>query len=170
MNRLVGLAWRTRWGIATTIVFAVLLGTTVLLTRAGATNTENALWQFILFGVAAYLSYYFGKKSIKAGVNEVLRSHGRKSVRRIENLAAGIGDYATVIDKEGAAFEDVARRNRGKVPLYDAAHSLSVIRSQIDGEIRTAADAIEDWRDLVPEEVRELEQRKKQAKENNGHS
>jgi hypothetical protein len=37
--------------------------------------------------------------------------------------------------------------------LIHVEHALNVVQSRIEGELRTAGNALEDWRDVVPDEV-----------------
>jgi hypothetical protein len=145
------------WLFATIVVLGGLLLLTILVTsREDATNLENGLLQFIFLGAGVGFSFYTARKSAQAAAVEVLRPHGAKSVRRLLTLAAGIQNYSVVIDKERAMLVDLAQQ--GQVPVNYASHSLDVVQAHIDGELRTVSDALEDWRDVVPEEVQLVEE------------
>ncbi len=52
---------------------------------------------------------------------------------------------------------DVARAHGGTVQLIHVEHALDVLENQIAGELRTASDSLEDWRDVDEDEVARLE-------------
>lgn len=145
------------WLLATCVTFVILLAITVQITsRDESTNLENGLLQFILFAAGVMFSFYSGRQTVRATTQEVLRPHGTKSVRRLLTLLAGIQTFSVVIDQERIAIEDAADPEANTVSLAAATHSFNVIQSHIPGEIRTVGDALEDWRDVVPEQVDEL--------------
>ncbi len=60
-----------------------------------------------------------------------------------------------------ASYRETARRvtdpTDETLPLYYLDHAFDLLESQIAGELRTVSDALEDWRDIVPEEVEAME-------------
>ena len=122
------------------------------------TNLESGLLQFILFAAGIAVSFYLGRRSVSEAAQEVLRPHGRKSVRRIVNLAQGITSFRHVIHEQRQLLSEQAAANAGQVPLGQVEHTFATLEVVIAGQLRTAADAVEDWRDVVPAEVTALEE------------
>jgi hypothetical protein len=148
------------WLIATVGVFVITLVATVALTaRPKATNLENGLFEFVLFLAGVAFSFYSGRRSIQAAASEVLRPHGKKSVRRLLHLAAGLQKLYVVIDRERTAASEVAENHQGSLTLVAVNHHFDVIQGHIEGELRTVGDALDDWRDVVPEDVESVEQK-----------
>jgi hypothetical protein len=147
------------WLLITAVVGAGLLAATIWLTgQKDMTNRENGLLQFIFFAAGVALSFYFGRQSVVEAAQDVLRPHGRKAVRRIVNLAQGITSFATVIREQRSLLADQARASSGQVPFEQVEFTFNTLDIVVAGQLRTAADAIEDWRDIVPDEVRALEE------------
>lgn len=149
MRRSLGLAF---------VTWAVLLALTIWLTsEKDMTAREEGLFQFIFFTVGVVISFVLGKQSVADAAQDVLSPHGRKSVRRIVNLAKGLGSLSVVIRQQRILLEEQADSNQGQVTFTQVSNTFDTLDVVIDGQLRTVADAIEDWRDVVPEEVQALE-------------
>lgn len=147
------------WLSITLLSAAGLLAAVIYLTsREDVTNLDNGLLEFIFFFAGVVLSYVFGRQSIAAEAAASVRRDGRKAVRRIVNLARGLQDVATTLSETALHLEGEETAD-GKIVAADVQYTLKMLRSHVDVQLRTVADAIEDWRDIVPEEVEELERR-----------
>jgi hypothetical protein len=127
----------------------------VISTRRNATGLEVGLYNFITLVVSIGVSYRVGNQSAKAGAEDVVRPHGTKAVRRLRNLAGGLQDLGASVQqfRRQAKLE---RDPRGFARFFEMmCDSLDL---QVRTQIRTVADAMEDWRDVVPDEVRRIEQ------------
>jgi hypothetical protein len=141
------------------VMLVILLAATIVFTTGDKmTNRERGLLQFIFFAAGAVVAVDVGRQSIKAGARDLLRAHGKKAVRRIVTLAGGLQDLASVIQKERSRIDD---RSPGDetVSASEIEGTLDTLEMQTRGQLRMVADAIEDWRDVVPEDVEELEKR-----------
>jgi hypothetical protein len=146
------------WLLVTCVVGAGLLALTLWLTSSSdVTDRENGLLSFIFFASGVALSFYFGRQSVAEAAQDVLRPHGKKSVRRIVNLARGISSFGTVMNEQRALLSDQASANSGQVPFDQVQYTFNTLETVVAAQLRTAADAIEDWRDVVPDEVTALE-------------
>lgn len=145
------------WPTVAFVGLAALLGLTIWVTgRNGATGTENALWQFILFGIGLGASFYFGRQSVSQAAADVVRPQARAAARRLTTLGRGIRGFGGVIDLSRDAAEELAERNQGSVPIQHVAHAYDVLYVQIEMQMRTVIDALEDWRQFDPEIVNHL--------------
>jgi hypothetical protein len=60
---------------------------------------------------------------------------------------------------------EAATHSSRQIPIEHAIAVLDLLFVQISEQIGTADDAMEDWRDIVPDEVAELERRGRERKE-----
>ena len=108
---------------------------------------ENTLFQILISGTGLWGSYIFGRNSARAGALEVIKPHARAAFRRVFALYRSLYRLSVKI-------EDL----KGEGPD----HRLDLIQALVNEHIATGEDAIEDWRDIVPEEVAEIERRSAQ--------
>lgn len=148
-----------RFGPILLVLFSlVVLGSFwyVTLTRT-LTSLESFFWQLI--GIFAGLagSFYFGRQSAREAAREIIKPHARSAFRRLVFLYRSIYQIGSIIHSSRAS----------KSP-----ENYQVILAEIDGivfgQLATAEDALEDWRDIVPEDVEELDQRPLRRQHNRG--
>jgi hypothetical protein len=138
---------------------AGLLGLTLLVTsKDDTTNTESALWTFILFASGLGVSFYYGQRSIRDGAAELVRPHARGAARRLVTLGRGHQNLVRTIQ----LYKTAAARQAGKedprvVPLEAFDLACDVFLVHIDGQQQTVNDALEDWREFDPAIVNELQ-------------
>jgi hypothetical protein len=95
----------------------------------------------LIAGVAA--AYIFAKDSVRRAATELVRPHARSAFRRQRGLYQGLGRLIDEIDTQ------LSSKNDGE--------GLKIIRAMIIEQLGMSGDALEDWRDLVPDEVEKLE-------------
>ena len=105
---------------------------------------ENTLFQVLISGTGLLGSYIFGRSSARAGALDVVRPHARAAFRRVAGLYNGLYRLSETIENLKEAGPD---------------HRLDLIQALVHEHIATGQDAIEDWRDIVPDEVEEIERR-----------
>jgi hypothetical protein len=144
--------------LATVIVFAILFALTLWLT-SGKENTsrENGLYQFIFLAVGVAASFVFGRQSARAAATDVVRPVAKGAVRRLANLAAGLGSLGGAVNVQRAYMQERADDNDGAVSLAEVGQAQDMLQIQINAQLNTVADAIEDWREFVPDEVAAVE-------------
>lgn len=143
------------------LALVALLALTILITGdEESTKLENGLLQFISFVITVAISVGIGYFSAKEQGRGILKPHGRKSVRRIVNLGDGVRAFGTTIETERARFKHRSDQD-GHIDVFEVERTLDVLYGQLEGQIRTVNDAIEDWRDVVPEDVAAIEERAK---------
>ena len=85
-------------------------------------------------------SYLAGRKASSDAAKEIIKPHARSAFRRLIFLYRSISRVAHVIDSNQADSLKIA-----------------VIKAIVLEQISTADDAMEDWKDVVPESVEELQ-------------
>ena len=152
-----GLTRSYGWLVATVVVFAGLLAVDIVVTsRDDATEFENGLVSFIFFAAGVIFSFYSGRQFARIA----LKRDGQKSVRRILNLVGGMQGLSIAIDQEREYTRAIGGGDdAGNVSIGHVDHTFDVLQREIARELTTVADALEDWRDIVPEAVEDVERR-----------
>ena len=140
-----------RIGPALLIFFSI--GISVILaytaTKRTLTGLESTLWQIFVFAAGLAGSFIFGRQSARDAVREIIKPHARSAFRRLLSLYHSLSRAATAI--ESAQISDSRE---------DYQVALARLEEIITEQLSTADDALEDWRDIVPEDVEELEQKR----------
>lgn len=121
-------------------VYFVYTATTRRLTQVEGVYLQALPW---ITGVLA--SLVFGRMSARTAVREVIRPHARSAFRRIVSLYDSISRVARTVAEAQESDDN-----------HDHLIALSKIEAFVVEQLSTADDAIEDWRDIVPEDVDEL--------------
>lgn len=125
--------------VAISIAFAII--TIWISSTRELTPLETTLLQVVSLGVGLYGSYRFGRSSAAESVRETARLHARHAFRRVLELNDGLYSLSERIRR--------IRRIRPSV-------ELAVIQAIVDEQVAFGLSAIEDWRDIIPEDVDEL--------------
>lgn len=153
------------WAALTVLTTGGLLAATIILTsREEVSQYEQGLLQFILFAAGALLTWIFGRNSVRAEAESLIQRDGKKAIRRIVNLAAGIQDFGGVLERQATGVIATANGD-GMVTVTTVEASFQALADHIPGQLRTLEDAIQDWRDIVPDEVAQLEAQAARARE-----
>ena len=105
------------------------------------TEMEAIVLQILSLFAAFVGSYIIGRRASKDSMNEMIKPHARSAFRRLISLYNSLSRVLGIIE--------------GKV---DDAEKIGIIRAIVIEQIATANDALDDWRDVVPESVEELKQ------------
>lgn len=108
-------------------------------TRRPLTGVEAYGLQVLSLFIGLSGSYIFGKRLSEDNVKEMVKPHARSAFRRLISLYRSISRVAAII--AGNESDQL---------------KIALIRAIAIEQIQTADDALEDWRDLVPESVEEL--------------
>ena len=103
---------------------------------------EYMLFQLLILGAGLLGSFIFGKSSARDAAIEVIRPHARAAFRRVTALYNSLYRLSVKIEELKRDGPD---------------QRLDLIQALVHEHIATGQDAIEDWRDIVPEEVNEIE-------------
>jgi hypothetical protein len=102
-------------------------------------------------------SYVAGRHSaLEAGV-EIIRPHGRKAFRRLLSLHEGLLRLRDSIAARREFLTTVVDAANGTVNMTYVQTQLDLLGAQVAEQVGTALASLEDWRDIVPEDVAELE-------------
>lgn len=134
------------WVLAGLLIF-VAIGVSVFVVYTTTTRTltavEGTLWQIFVLAAGLAGSFIFGQQSAK--INKL---HARSAFRNLLSLYQSLRLAATQI-----------KTARSSESHEDTQVILARVDATITSQIMTADNALEDWRDIVPEDVEELEHR-----------
>ena len=139
------------WVLATLLIF-VALGISVFVvyitTQRTLSSVEGILWQVFVLTAGLAGSFIFGRQSAREAAREMIKPHARSAFRRLISLYESLSRASTEIQllDNSESLEDY----RVALAKFDA-----IVTEQLN----TADDALEDWRDIVPEDVEELKQK-----------
>jgi hypothetical protein len=130
------------------LVAAALAVLTVIIGVHTPSNTlATSLLQAATFIIGVLAAYIFAKASAAAAAIDLVRPYARSAFRRQRRLYEGLGRLIDEIDLQMSS--DDANSHPG----------LRILRAMIIEQVGTSGDALDDWRDLVPDEVAQLERR-----------
>jgi hypothetical protein len=92
-----------------------------------------------------------------------MRARARPAFRRTVRQFEGHGRVVAQADELLAKL--LAEAVDGKVDILLVTAAINTLSVQVSEQIGTANDAMEDWRDLAPDDVAELEERVRQRSE-----
>lgn len=125
-------------------VFCVLISS-----KRPLTALEGTLFQVLSLLAGLEGSYLFGLNSAREAAGDLVKPHARSSFRRVWSLYMSLSRLAEAIDRARSSQENASNQ----------AAPLDTIQAIVVEQIATAGDALEDWRDVVPEDVEEVEKR-----------
>ncbi len=128
--------------LASTAVFVIIAAIRDL------SSVENVLLQFIFLSIGCGVSYQVGKQSVEKARDEILKPQARNAVRYLVSL------YKSVT--RAAAVTESAQN-------FESRENYNIIRAYLLGifgeQLATADNAIENWRDILKEELEDLIQK-----------
>lgn len=138
--------------IAALVLVLGAIGAAVVFAVVASQRPLSSLEAFLLqaFWVVAGLvgSFVFGRQSAREAAKEMVKPHARSAFRRLLSLYQSLGRLAHAIERGKPATQDNPTES-----------SLDVLEAIVVEQLATANDALEDWRDLIPEDIAELERR-----------
>lgn len=135
----------------------LLVFTLYVTSRDDATNTETALWTFILFAIGIAVSFYFGRTSTTDAARSIVRPQAKAAARRLVTLGAGLATIKAVLDRHRSQAEATATASNGGVPVEDFNLAYDSVEMYMELQQQMVKDALEDWRHFDPEIVSELQ-------------
>lgn len=130
------------------IVLVVLLGLVYIIADTPLTDLENVLLQIIFLAIGCSVSFFVGKKSVEKAAKEIIKPHARSAFRRLIFLYLTLRRAAAAIE---SAQHSESQENYQVI--------LARLEEIVTAQLLTADDALEDWNDIVPEDVEELKQK-----------
>ena len=112
------------------------------------TTVESILWQVFVLTAGLAGSFIFGRQSATESAREMIRPHARSAFRRLRALYENLSHAANVIEL-------------GQEPASQENFQITLARLEeiVATQLIIADDALEDWNDVIPEEVEELKQK-----------
>lgn len=139
MNKRVGIAFVVL-SVLTAIVFITMASFRDL------TVLENTLLQVFSLGLGLVGSYIMGKESARETAKDIIKPHARSAFRRLLSLYKSLARLAFAIQSARSNVPD----NQDAIAILDRLEAI------VTEQIGTADDALEDWNDVVPEELASL--------------
>jgi hypothetical protein len=154
------------WGIGLLIVSVVLAGLTVYL---GALKHPNTLAAAILQAVTIVFStggaFVFARASVQSAAQEMIRGQARSPFRRVRSIYRELGSVLEALDQQSARFLSLRQGDNPSTLDYEYVDlAMQMLRHLITVQANTADDALADWRDLVPDEVQQIEEEVEEAR------
>ena len=137
------------------LISLVVFGSTVVFVIVAAirdlSSLENVLLQFIFLSIGCGVSYWVGQGSVERERDKILKPYARSAVRYLVSLYKSVTRTATVTQSS---------RN------FESRENYNIIRAYLLGvfteQLATADDAIENWRDILKEELEDLIQKSRE--------
>lgn len=107
---------------------------------------ENTLLQVFSLGLGLIGSYIMGQESARDTAREMIKPHARSAFRRLVSLTQSLSRLVQTMQ----AIRPDETKNPQAAVIVDRLESIVV------EQISTAADALEDWRDVLPEDFSAL--------------
>ncbi len=130
------------------IVLVVLLSLVYMAVDLPFTDLENILLQIIFLAIGCSVSFFVGQKSVEKAAKEVIKPHARSAFRRLIFLYLTLRRAAAAIE---SAQHSESQENYQVI--------LARLEEIVTAQLMTADDALSDWDDIVPEDVKELKQK-----------
>ena len=123
-------------------VLALLILVYIAATR-DLSSLESVLLQIILLAIGSGISFFAGHRLAQ----QAAKLHARSAFRRLLSLYHGFSRAATAIES-----------SQSSEPDGDYQVLLARLEEIVTYQLITADNALEDWNDIVPEDVAELKQ------------
>jgi len=114
------------------------------------TVLESIFFQFLILASSLVGSFFITKKFSEKTALDFLKPYARSSFRRIHSLYTGLLRLNIKVAKEKESTQDDS--------------SFDKIQGIIIEQIYSSIDALEEWRDIIPEDVEEIELKAKAKK------
>ena len=111
------------------------------------TDLESVFLQFFSVSMGFLGTFMAGRQSSRNAATEMIKPHARSAFRRLLSQYQSLHRMATII----ASSQSPGIPDRSK-------QVLAQLGEIAIAQISTADDALADWEDIVPEEVKELRQ------------
>lgn len=135
-------------GLISLVVFGSTTVFVIIAAIRDLSSVENVLLQFIFLSIGCGVSYSVGKQSVEKAAKEMIKPHARSAFRRLIFLYLTLRRAAAAIE---SAQHSESQENHQVI--------LARLEEIVTAQLLTADDALEDWNDIVPEDVEELKQK-----------
>lgn len=129
--------------VASLIVSVIFIGISAV---RNLTTLENTLLQVFSLGLGLVGSFVIGREDSKVAAKDLVKPHAKSAFRRVLSLYNSLSRLANAIEYQK---ENLAGNEAG-------IHSLEKLQGIVIEQISTADDALEDWKDILPDELSRL--------------
>jgi hypothetical protein len=139
-----------RLWVAIALIALSIIGASVLswaATQRQLTSVEAVLLQAFSLGSGLLASFVFGQLSAEQAGRDLIRHHAKSAFRRVLSLYRSLSRLAAIIEAEKENTTARAASSRA---------TLEKLEAIVIEQISTADDALADWSDICPDEVKEL--------------
>jgi hypothetical protein len=160
-----GMAWRGALLVLLSVVLACL--TVWVATRKHPNTFAAALIQGMTIVSGTVGSYIFAKASVRDAARELIRLHARSAFRRIRGIYSALAQLYDLIEDRLAdlRLQHHALRPGTDTVDYEQVHlTLIMLQHIVAEQANTLDDALDDWRDIVPDEIKVIEENVKRIR------
>lgn len=158
------------WGIVLVILGLGLAVGTVLVAIQKHPNTAlAAVLQALTIVAGTVGTYVFAQASVQSAAQELISKQARSPFRRVRAIYQELGRLLQILDDEGSRLLMLRKGGDPATVDYEyVAMTLQMLRNSITAQVSTVDDAMADWRDLVPDEVAQIEEQSRQLEGDGG--
>lgn len=110
------------------------------------TDLENVLLQIITLALGLVGSYVMGEASARENAQDMIKPHAKSAFRRLLSLYGSLGRLLQAMGREKKKVTD----------NHQAVAIIQLFEDLVAEQLYTSGDALEDWSDVVPEELAAL--------------
>ena len=129
--------------IASSILIAIVF--VYISAQRELTALEGALLQIMVLITSLIGSYIFGRQSATSAAKDIIKPSARSAFRRLTSLYNSLERLASIL-----------AQSQGDGAKESHEVTIAKLKAIVLEQILTADHAMEDWRDIVPEDVNEL--------------
>jgi hypothetical protein len=143
--------------------------TVYVATRKNPNTLATSLLQAITLVFGTYGSYVFAKASLEDAARGLVTPHARSAFRRVRNIYSALGRLLELMNRQSSHFNVI--RDAGTLDYENVQLTMLMLERIVIEQLNTVDDALEDWRDLVPDEVKAIEEQvQKKERDRDGES
>lgn len=125
---------------------AIAIAFVVVAAHRDLSSLENVLLQVMSLGLGLFGSYILGEASARDNAFEIVKPHARSAFRRVLSLYQSLSRLLRIMNNDKAKIQG----NSEAVLIIEKFESI------VFEQLATSGDSLEDWSDLVPEEIAAL--------------
>lgn len=129
-----------------------IVGLVFIASTRSMTTLENVFLQALSLAIGIGVSLFVSRQSAEKTAREIIKPHARSAFRRLISLYNSLSRAVNAIRSLDDSKDDPKS-------LEDYRLILAMLDAIVTEQLSTADDALEDWRDVVPEDVAELKQK-----------
>lgn len=153
-------SWRPPVGwVGPLVLIAAVLVAVFKIWEAGQrtlSQTDLALFDALTLVLSVVGSVTIGGELQERHARQLIGPHGRSAFRRAASLYTALSRFRHQIGKEREVLAAAADED-GRVATAMVDMALDVFETQVGEQVQAANDAMEDWRDVIPEYIAAME-------------